>query len=36
MRRPRDDELWLALGYAVWFALIWALWTIVARLVKSV
>lgn len=31
MRRPTEDDLWLLVGYAVWFALIWGLWQVVAR-----
>lgn len=31
MRRPTGDDLWLVVGYAVWFALIYSIWQIVTR-----
>jgi len=32
VRRPTADDGWLLAGYAVWFALIYGLWRLVARL----
>ena len=32
MRRPSEEDLWLAFGYAVWFCLIYALWQAVSHL----
>jgi hypothetical protein len=35
MRRPTPEEWWLALGYTVWFCLIWSLWQIITRVLPG-
>jgi hypothetical protein len=32
VRRPSADDLWLFVGYLTWFAMIYALWWVVFRL----
>lgn len=32
MRRPSAEDFWLAVGYLVWFGLIYGLWLAVAYL----
>jgi hypothetical protein len=34
VRRPSVEDVWLALGYAVWFGLIYGIWQIVARMTR--